>query len=98
MNRATDLLRFGGTLVCVGLPEGEMKPIATAFPQMLVAKALKIVGVAVGDRREAIEVLDLAARGVISTHYRTEKMDKLTDIFHEMESQKLSGRVVLDLQ
>ena len=95
---AMDLLRFGGTLVCVGLPEGEMKPIAHAFPQILVAKALKIVGVAVGNKKEAIEVLDLAARGVIKTHYRTEKMEKLTGIFEEMERQELKGRVVLDMQ
>lgn len=95
--RATDLLRFAGTLVCVGLPEGELKPIATAFPQVLVAKELKIVGVAVGDRREAIETLDFASRGIIKTHFRTEKMDKLTETFEEMEKGKLIGRVVLDL-
>lgn len=64
----------------------------------MVAKALTIVGVAVGNRKEAIEVLDLAARGIISTHYRTEKMDALTSVFQEMEAQKLVGRVVLDLQ
>ncbi|KAI7100358.1 hypothetical protein KC352_g38014, partial [Hortaea werneckii] len=92
------LLKFGGTLVCVGLPEGELKPIATAFPQVMVAKEQKIVGVAVGNRREAIETLQFAERGVVKTHFRTEKMDKLTDIFHEMERGELKGRVVLDLQ
>lgn len=94
---ALDLLRFGGTLVCVGLPEGDMKPIAKAFPQILIAKAQKIVGVAVGDRKEAIEVLDLAARGVIKLHFRTEPMSKLTETFEQMHKQELKGRVVLDL-
>lgn len=75
-----------------------MKPIATAFPQVMVGKELKIVGVAVGTRKDAIETLELAARGVIKTHFRTEKMDKLTDIFGEMERQELKGRVVLDMQ
>ncbi|KAI7197850.1 alcohol dehydrogenase [Hortaea werneckii] len=92
------LLKFGGTLVCVGLPEGDLKPIATAFPQVMVAKEQKIVGVAVGNRREAIETLQFAERGVVKTHFRTEKMDKLNDIFHEMERGELKGRVVLDLQ
>ena len=91
------LLRFAGTLVCVGLPEGDMKPIATAFPQVLVAMEQKIVGVAVGTRRDALETLDMAARGIIKTHYRTEKMDKLTDVFQEMHRQELKGRVVLDM-
>lgn len=91
------LLKFGGTLVCVGLPEGELKPIATAYPQFLVAKAQSIVGSAVGDRKEAIETLDLAARGVVKTHFRTCKMEELTKVFEEMDEGKLKGRVVLDL-
>ena len=82
----------------VGLPEGEMKPIATAFPSIIVAKALNIVGVAVGDRRDAIETLAFAERGVVKTHFRTAKMEELTAVFEELESQKLQGRVVLDLR
>jgi len=91
------LLKFGGTLVCVGLPEGELKPIATAFPQFLVAKAQKIVGVAVGDRKEAIECLEFAERGIVKTHFTTVKMDGVTKVFEEMDEGKLKGRVVLDL-
>ncbi|KAK6422473.1 hypothetical protein LTR95_016668 [Oleoguttula sp. CCFEE 5521] len=91
------LLKFGGTLVCVGLPEGDLKPIATAYPQFLVAKAQKIVGVAVGDRREAIETLDLAARGLVKTHFETIKLDQLTETFEKMHRAELKGRVVLDL-
>lgn len=94
---AMGLLRYGGTLVVVGLPEGEMKPIATAFPSVMVAKALSIVGVA-GDRQDAVETLAMAERGVVKTHFRTAKMDELTGVFEEMHAQKLKGRVVLDLQ
>ncbi|KAF3761773.1 GroES-like protein [Cryphonectria parasitica EP155] len=93
-----DLLRFGGTLVCVGIPEGDMVPIANAFPGLLIAKAQKIVGVAVGNRQEAIETLDLAARGIIKTHFTTDKLENLTQIFQDMHDGKLHGRVVLDLQ
>jgi len=94
---SVDMLRFGGTLVCVGIPEGKPVPIASALPQFLIAKELKIVGVAVGNRKEAIETLEFAARGLVKVHYRVEKLDKLTDVFKEMESGKLKGRVVLDL-
>lgn len=93
-----DFLRFGGTLVCVGIPEGELVPIAKAFPQNLITRAQKIVGVAVGDRQEAIETLDLAARGIITTHFRTEKLENLTEVFEQMKKGELNGRVVLDLQ
>lgn len=75
-----------------------MVAIAKAYPQMLIAKAQHIVGVAVGNRQEAIETLDLAARGIIKTHFRTEKMENLSHVFEEMHSGKLQGRVVLDLQ
>lgn len=93
-----DLLRFGGTLVCVGIPEGDLRPIAKAFPQTMIVKAQKIVGVAVGDRQEAIETLDLAARGIIKTHFRTEKLENLGEVFEQMQKGELQGRVVLDLQ
>lgn len=94
---AIDMLRFGGTVVCVGIPEGDPVEIKGALPGQLVAKELKIVGSAVGNRRDAMECLDLAARGVVKMHYRTEPMGKLTEVFKDMNEGKLQGRVVLDL-
>jgi propanol-preferring alcohol dehydrogenase len=35
--QALDFLRFGGTLVCVGIPEGDYKAIASAFPGKIVS-------------------------------------------------------------
>lgn len=55
-------LRYRGTLVCVGVPEGEAQPIQTANPAALLAQELRIVGSAVGNRKDAIETLELAAR------------------------------------
>jgi propanol-preferring alcohol dehydrogenase len=80
------------------MPEGDMVPIAKAFPAMMVAMELNIKGSAVGNQREAIEVLEMAARGVVKTRLRIEKMDKLTEVFQEMSEGKMQGRVVLDLQ
>ncbi|KAI9761637.1 MAG: hypothetical protein M4579_000871 [Chaenotheca gracillima] len=96
--QSLDFLRFGGSVVCVGVPEGELTPVAKAFPGVMVAKQLTLTASVVGNRKEATEVLDLAARGIVNTHYRTEKMDKLTDVFNQMHEGKLMGRVVLDLQ
>jgi propanol-preferring alcohol dehydrogenase len=96
--QSVDLLRFGGRVVCVGIPEGDIVPIKSANPGILVAKSLQVVGSAVGSRKEAIETMDFAARGIVKTHFRTEKMDKLTDVFNEMHAGKLQGRVVLDMR
>jgi propanol-preferring alcohol dehydrogenase len=95
--QSADFLRFGGRVVCVGIPEGEVQPVKSAYPGLLIAKALQVVGSAVGSRKEAIETLEFASRGIVKAHYRTEKMDKLTEIFEEMNEGKLQGRVVLDL-
>ncbi|MCJ1317488.1 hypothetical protein MMC15_002813 [Xylographa vitiligo] len=95
--QAMGFLRFGGTLVCVGMPEGALTPIATAFPNTMCAKMLSITSVAVGNQREAREALEFAARGVVKTHVRAEKMEGLAGVFEEMAGGKLMGRVVLDL-
>lgn len=97
LNSGMGLLKFGGTLVCVGIPEGKLAAISTAFPQVLIAKEQSIVGIAVGDRKDAIETLDFAARGLVKTHYKTCKMDELTGVFEKMAKAELSGRIVLDL-
>ncbi len=78
--QALDFIRFDGTVVCVGMPEGKPEPIAKAYPQSLVFKQATIAAVAVGTRKDAIEVLDFAARGIVKTHFRTEKMEKLTEV------------------
>ncbi|KAH8815199.1 alcohol dehydrogenase-like protein [Xylogone sp. PMI_703] len=96
--QAVNFLRFGGTVVCVGIPEGDLVAIATAFPGLLVGKELVIKGSATGNNRDAMEVLEMAARGIVKTRSRLEKMDKLTEVFQEMSDGKMQGRVVLDLE
>ncbi|MCJ1227383.1 hypothetical protein MMC12_004038 [Toensbergia leucococca] len=96
--QAMDFLRFGGTLVCVGMPEGKHVAVEKAYPAAMVAKQTTITAVAVGNRKDAMEVLEFAARGIVKTRVRVEKMEKLTEVFQEMADGKLIGRVVLDLQ
>lgn len=57
-----------------------------------------IKGSAVGNQRDALEILDMAARGIVKTRLRVEKMENLTEVFTEMSQGKMQGRVVLDLQ
>ena len=93
-----NLLRFAGTLVCVGIPEGELQAIASAAPGPLLQMEKRIVGSAIGTRKEALETMEMAARGVVKTHFKLCKMDELTSVFQEMEQGKIQGRVVMDLQ
>ncbi|KAF5627651.1 alcohol dehydrogenase II [Fusarium sp. NRRL 25303] len=90
-------LRFNGTVVCVGMVEGDEMPIAGAKPVQMISQQLKIVGSAVGNQQHAIEVLDFAARGIIKPHVEVRKMEDLTGVFQDMKEGKLHGRVVIDL-
>jgi len=92
------MLKFGGRVVCVGIPDGDPVAIASAAPQLLIAKEASVVGSSVGTRKDAIEVLDFAARGVIKVHTKTEPLKNLTQVFQDMSEAKLEGRVVVDLK
>ncbi|KAI1328902.1 alcohol dehydrogenase-like protein [Xylariaceae sp. FL0255] len=92
------MLRFGGTLVCVGIPEGEPVPIGNVYARDMVSQMYQIVGSAVGNRREAAETLEIAARGIIKFPVKTVGMSELQSVFEDMEHGNLSGRVVLDLE
>ena len=60
--QALKFLKFRGTLVCVGVPEGEPVPIAAADPATMLVQELSIRGSAVGNRKDAIDTLEMASR------------------------------------
>jgi len=43
-DQSLDLVRYGGTLVCIGLPEGSSAPIAGAIPSKMIMNRLTIKG------------------------------------------------------
>ena len=94
---AVGMLKPAGVIVCVGMPEGESEGIQGLGPTKMVSGLYTVTSAAVGNRRDATEVLDLAARGLVRTRVEVVKMDKLEETFHRMEEGKLHGRVVLDL-
>lgn len=80
-------------MVCVGIPEGEQVAIPNASPGALFAMQKRIVGSSVGNQKEAIEVLDMAAKGIVKTVCREEKMEGLQGVFEEMSKGAAIGRV-----
>ncbi|KAF5632046.1 alcohol dehydrogenase 2 [Fusarium sp. NRRL 52700] len=82
-----ELLRPGGTLVGVGMPGGKPVAIASAMPGPIVQKQLKIVGSILGNRQDAIDVLNLAARGVITVHYQTRRLSQERNAILNLERQ-----------
>jgi propanol-preferring alcohol dehydrogenase len=61
--QAVDFLRLGGTLIYVGVPEGKLESIPSAYPASVVFKQLTISGTAVGNKKDASEVLGFRRLG-----------------------------------
>ncbi|POY76684.1 hypothetical protein BMF94_0276 [Rhodotorula taiwanensis] len=91
-NTALKYLRPRGTLVCVGLPAN-----ATLQAEIYttVCTGLRIVGSNIGNRQDAIEALDFAARGKVKPEISVEPLENLHSVFERMERGEIAGRIVL---
>ncbi|PVG00910.1 putative ADH1-alcohol dehydrogenase I [Serendipita vermifera] len=92
-NEALEYLRPHGTLVAVGLPADSYIK-ANVF--WTVFRALRIVGSYVGNRQDAIEALDFAARGKVKAIVKVQPLASLAQVYEGMEKGTISGRIVLD--
>ncbi|BGO97768.1 Alcohol dehydrogenase [Rhodotorula toruloides] len=91
-NDALEYLRPHGTLVAVGLPPDTYIK-ANVF--WTVFKSLRVVGSYVGNRQDAIEALDFAARGKVKPQIVVEPLENLEKVYHRMEQGAVPGRIVL---
>ncbi|KAG7115224.1 Alcohol dehydrogenase 2 like protein [Verticillium longisporum] len=89
-------LGFRGTVACLGIPDKE----GALLPSIgdMVTFEHRIIATKTGNRLEAKQCLELAAQGRVKTRYTLRRMESLTNIFEELESGKIQGRVVLDLR
>ncbi|KAF8190611.1 hypothetical protein K438DRAFT_1970911 [Mycena galopus ATCC 62051] len=95
LDQAVLYLRPKGTLVAVGLPSGT--PVLTVPIGLLIIKCLTIIGSATGNRQDAIEALDIAARGKVACHVKVRDFSEVNSVFAEMAAQNVAGRVVLKM-
>ncbi|MBY0594931.1 zinc-binding dehydrogenase, partial [Bacillus bingmayongensis] len=76
--QAVDYLRGGGTLMAVGLP-GQAGLEASIF--FTVFKSISILGSYVGNRQDAREAVDIAARGQVRCVYAKKALPDLKDVY-----------------
>ena len=81
-------------LVAVGLP-GNTDIKANVF--FTVFRSVRVVGSYVGNRQDAQEALDIAAAGKVKTHFKTLGLSQLPQVYDDMQSGKIAGRIVLDI-
>ena len=74
--QAIDYLRPGGYLMVVGLPA---KAALSADIFFTVVKGISILGSYVGNRQDAYEALDIAARGKVKVHFVSKPLSALKE-------------------
>jgi alcohol dehydrogenase, propanol-preferring len=90
---ALRVLRKGGTLAVVGMPNEPFKVSAVA----LVSGETRIVASAVGTREDLRELFEMVTKFPIHCHIETRALEALPEVFEEMKQGKILGRVVLTL-
>ncbi|KAJ6549952.1 chaperonin 10-like protein [Mycena capillaripes] len=92
LDQAVLYLRPRGTLVAVGLPSGT--PVLTVPIGLLI---VKVICAQRRNRQDAIEALDIAARGKVACHHTVRELSEVNTVFAEMAAQNIAGRVVLKM-
>ncbi|KAF8317071.1 putative ADH1-alcohol dehydrogenase I [Clavulina sp. PMI_390] len=92
--QALDYLRNGGVLVVVGLPADAYIRASVFFT---VFRSLRIVGSYVGNRADAVQAVDFAARDKVTTTVEELPLSALPKVFDDMSAGKVAGRIVLNL-
>lgn len=80
--------------MAVGLP-GTAKLEASIF--FTVLKSISIIGSYVGNRQDAIESLDIAARGKVKVYFKQQPLSDLKEVYESLEAGTIAGRIVLDM-
>ncbi|KIW17963.1 hypothetical protein PV08_05158 [Exophiala spinifera] len=79
-DQSLDMVRYGGTVVCVGLPESSSAPISCATPSNMIMNRLTIKGTMIGNRKDAVECLQPLARGQIDPQVTVRPMSHLSQV------------------
>lgn len=91
--QAVGMLHKRGTMSLVGLPPGGFElPI---FDVVLNAKTVR--GSIVGTRKDLEESLMFAGEGKVKSHYSTDRIENINQIFGAMKNGGIDGRVVLEI-
>jgi propanol-preferring alcohol dehydrogenase len=62
-----------------------------------VLNAKTVRGSIVGTRKDLEEALAFAGEGKVKTHYSTDRIENINDIFGRMKAGHIDGRIVLNI-
>jgi alcohol dehydrogenase (NADP+) len=86
------LLDVGGTLVYVGIPEGDLPSLA---PGVMIGNGSALRGSNTGSRKEVLEMLELVEKSGIRTWVEVLEMERCREAVEKMERGEARYRIVL---
>jgi alcohol dehydrogenase, propanol-preferring len=90
---AIHMARRKGTVSLVGLPPGD-------FPTPIfdvVLKRITIRGSIVGTRKDLAEAIEFASKGKVRSHVHKRPLECINEVFSDLKTGQVDGRIVLDL-
>lgn len=88
---ALGMLAPFGTLMCVGIPHAE--GLIAFHPFLCIALGFKIMGTAVGSRRDTLEALEFVKRGLVKPKVQWGELESLTELMEEVKGGKVSRSI-----
>lgn len=88
---ALELLAPYGALVCVGIPPPDQ--LMSFHPLPFIAKGIRVIGSAVGTRKDIWDAIEFVDRGVVKPAIEMAKLEDLSDIAKNFGKVSAQGRV-----
>ncbi|ROW10952.1 hypothetical protein VMCG_00855 [Cytospora schulzeri] len=92
---AFDMLAPFGTLMCVGIPSPA--GVFAIHPMLCIGLGYKIMGTAVGTRRDTLEALDFVKRGLVKPKVQWAELERLSELMNDVSKGKVQGKYVINL-
>ncbi|KAL0960030.1 hypothetical protein HGRIS_011678 [Hohenbuehelia grisea] len=73
------------------------EPSFTDKATVPLLQSISIIGSYVGNREDAIEAIDIAARGQVKCHYVLKNLTDLKDVYEGLTKGQVAGRIILDM-
>ncbi|KAJ9157885.1 Alcohol dehydrogenase 2 [Pleurostoma richardsiae] len=84
-----------GTLMCVGIPPADH--LVNFHPLFFVGNGWRLVGSAVGTRRDTLEALEFVKRGVVVPKVQWAELSKMGELMIDVGKGKIQGKYVVKL-
>lgn len=92
MEEYISLLDIGGTLIYVGIPEGRLPALP---PTLMIGNNSALRGSNTGSKKEALAMLELAAKAGVKSWIELMPMDKCVEALEKVENGDARYRIVL---